>query len=89
MKRKSFETRLIKPEVKGGWTYVTPPFPSAEFFGVRGNIPVRATVDGVQADGTLMPLGDGTHMLPVRAEIRKTIGKEGGDMVKVVLEMKE
>jgi hypothetical protein len=31
-------------------------------------------------------MGKGKHMLPVKAEIRKTIGKEVGDVVTVTLE---
>ena len=33
-----------------------------------------------------MAMGDGTHKLPVRADIRKLIEKEVGDTVAVLLE---
>ena len=34
-------------------------------------------------DGALMAQGDGTHRLPVKANLRKAIGKEAGDRVHV------
>jgi hypothetical protein len=33
-----------------------------------------------------MALGDGTHKLPVKAGVRKAIGKEAGDSVRIHLE---
>ncbi|MEU4549168.1 DUF1905 domain-containing protein [Nonomuraea dietziae] len=48
-------------------------------------VKVAGTVDGHAYEATLLPVGGGTHMMPLRAPFRKIIGKSLGEEVTVHL----
>src|ERR1700688_1122764 len=85
MMKKTFKAKLEKSPNKGGWIYVVWP-DSAKFFGTGGAVKVSGRIEGHPFVSSFMAMGDGKHMLLVKAESREVIGKDVGDVVTVKLE---
>jgi len=77
----SFQNPIIKDPVSG-WYCVELPN-SGEILGTRNPIKIAGTIEAQPFEGTLMPLGNGNHMLPIKASLRKQISKDFGDEVKI------
>ncbi|WP_308601577.1 YdeI/OmpD-associated family protein [uncultured Dysgonomonas sp.] len=76
---------LLKTEGKGAWTFVEIPeipMPKTSF----GMLKVKGKIDDYEFSNThLMPIGNGHVGLAVRAEIRKKIKKQAGDIVHIII----
>lgn len=79
----SFNAKLER-DATSGWIHVR--WAESKAVLLTGKpVKVNARVDGFEFETTLMPLGDGAHMVPIKASVRKKIKKEEGDVVRVVI----
>ena len=84
------EYLLQKFPQKGGWPYVAVPEIAKDIHAHFGWVKVKGSIDGVEISNYhLMPMGNGTLLLPVKAEIRKKIGKSEGEWVYIILYSQE
>ena len=81
MKKYAF-TAKIEPG-PGGGAFVTFPYDVQKEFGVKGRVPVSATINNIPYTGSLMACGGPFHMLGILKSIREKSGKQIGDNVDV------
>ena len=86
-KKLRFQARIAGKEA-GVVAAITPPVDVPEFFGTRGRVPIRGTINGFAFRSSLMPMG-GCHMMPVNKSLCRGAGAQPGDIVDVVMERDE
>ena len=79
-----FKAQLAGRGPSGAWTYLQVPFSVPEVFGRKGQVPVRATINGFTFRNSLMPRA-GVHILGVGKDILAGAGAATGDTVEVEL----
>ena len=76
-----FEAVILQNEDMDA-AYVEVPFDIKALFG-KGRLLVHATFDGVPYDGQIVKMGTPCHIIGIRKDIRKQLGKSFGDTVHV------
>lgn len=74
------------PDIDGA--YIEFPFDVREEFN-KGRVKVHATFDDVSYDGSLVRMKTPVHIIGLKKEIRKLIGKQPGDTVHVTIRERE
>ena len=77
---------LLEKEKNSEATGIVVPFDAQAVFGTRARVPVRGTINGYAFRGSLFPVGDGTHYMVVRKELREAAGVRGGQTIADTLE---
>ncbi len=85
MKKIKFRTEILKNGDMDA-TYVLFPYDTAELFGTKGRVKVKAKFDGILYRGSLAPMGLCNHVLILTKDIRAKTGKSAGEIIEVEIE---
>lgn len=80
-----FNAPIEQAEGKGGWSWIEFPHDVFKFYGTRGRVRMKGTLNGVPVDRALMPTKRGTHVIIVSADLRRKLKARVGDTVRVEL----
>ena len=83
----TFEAVIKKvPDIDGA--YIEFPYDVESEFNKK-RVKVHATFDNEPYDGILVTMGTTCHIIGIRKDIRKKIGKQPGDKIKVTITERE
>jgi bifunctional DNA-binding transcriptional regulator/antitoxin component of YhaV-PrlF toxin-antitoxin module len=70
----------------GGGAYVLFPYSTEEKFGIKGRVPVLATIDGRAVSRLARKIWQPAAQPPILKAIREKIGKKVGDTIEITVE---
>ena len=79
----AFTAPLRRDTAPGAWTVAVLP-DSGRLLGTRKPVQVGGDIEQ-PVHATLLPMADGTHMVPIKATLRRAVGTGNGDQVHVRL----
>ncbi|MDN5200650.1 YdeI/OmpD-associated family protein [Fulvivirgaceae bacterium BMA10] len=84
-KTQVFEAIIEKPDPGSDAACISIPFDVQDVYGTKGQVKVKATFDGYEYRGVIANMGTGSHIIILTKAVRKAIGKDHGDQIKVTL----
>lgn len=79
----SFSATILGDMGPHRWDMVRVPN-STEILGTGKAIKIIATIDGIEVSTGLLP-SEGNHLMPIKGEIGRALGKSAGDQVAVTI----
>jgi len=86
MKKYTVQGKVELFPQEGGWYFVRVPLKITEELkskADRGLIPAKFTLGKTQWESSLLPMGNGTHFIALKAAVRKAEGVKFGKKVKI------
>ncbi len=78
--------------VENPWVYISVPKDYTEMFkdiADRGLVPITVTLGGSKWDTSLLPMGDGTHFIALKASVRKAEKINVGDRIELTFVLRQ
>jgi hypothetical protein len=83
---KKFKAKLFAKGPGGSWTFLPIPFDVEGVFGGKGRVPVSGTANGFAFRNSLMPEGDGTHVMMFSKALQTGANARPGETVEIVMQ---
>ena len=83
--QKKFKARAGAAGPGNAWCFIAVPFDVSEVWGVRGQLPVKGTINGFPYRTTIQP-SEGRHYLTFNKLLQAGAGARAGDTVSVMME---